>query len=471
MNPLTQEALETAKGLSGEWMLLFTFLVWAFFLTILLSSPRNRLNQWGFAGGMILSVGVLKEYLFYTLGPALIAAGQWTPAFSEGLYSVLSAVFYYCAMPTLMIFAFFFAHLEERRPAWFRVLRLAVYVPALIFFLVVPCTQTRAYQFSPAYCLSVGIYEYVFGILFTVVVVLTLYRERFSAGFTQRRMAAVYVLIPLWYWMISAFPWHVFGVTSLLKAWQGNLIVVAVLLVYGLYHAFREGIWGTRLRHESYDWTSGQYVLQRNAKYMNHALKGELAKIEWCVHLLRQRGEEGQELEIIQNAAQHLRQFAERTRLCSEKIFLSCALWPVEPLLREAAEVALPEGMDLSIQIIRCDSAPLYCDRTHFLEVLHNLLANAVDAVGSGGVITLSYQVFRDHARLAVRDNGRGISPEERRQLFDPYYTTKENHRNLGLGLYYCWNVMAAHKGRIQVESTPGSGSTFTLIFPRKRQA
>ena len=56
------------------------------------------------------------------------------------------------------------------------------------------------------------------------------------------------------------------------------------------------------------------------------------------------------------------------------------------------------------------------------------------------------------------------------KQIFEPYYTTKAGGNNLGLGLYYCWNVMSAHGGSIRVTSEPGQGSTFLLLFPVKKR-
>ena len=84
-----EQTMNTARGLPGELMLLFTFLVLVFFMVILLSNPHNKTNLWCFAAGMLFSVGVLKEYLYYTLGPTLIEAGYCTAESSEGLYSCL----------------------------------------------------------------------------------------------------------------------------------------------------------------------------------------------------------------------------------------------------------------------------------------------------------------------------------------------------------------------------------------------
>ena len=91
--------------------------------------------------------------------------------------------------------------------------------------------------------------------------------------------------------------------------------------------------------------------------------------------------------------------------------------------------------------------------------MLKNLLINAADAGESRETIELSYTVSRaGNAVISVKDNGRGISEADIRQIFEPYYTTKQTERNMGLGLYYCWNVMNAHGGRIEVKSREGDG-------------
>lgn len=105
-------------------------------------------------------------------------------------------------------------------------------------------------------------------------------------------------------------------------------------------------------------------------------------------------------------------------------------------------------------------------------EVLRNLIVNGLDAAGKDGAVVLSYQYLPRSrcAEIHVADNGCGMDQETVKQLFEPYYTTKSGGNNLGLGLYYCWNVMSAHGGSIRVTSQPGQGSTFSLLFPVKRK-
>jgi signal transduction histidine kinase len=67
---------------------------------------------------------------------------------------------------------------------------------------------------------------------------------------------------------------------------------------------------------------------------------------------------------------------------------------------------------------------------------------------------------------LAIRDNGAGIDPENLDKIFDPFFTTKDVGGGTGLGLAISHGVVAAHGGRIEVESAPGAGATFRIILP-----
>ena len=113
-------------------------------------------------------------------------------------------------------------------------------------------------------------------------------------------------------------------------------------------------------------------------------------------------------------------------------------------------------------------SLPLvHGDNNALQQVVMNLVTNARDALGSGGVITLETSLVPGRsamARLTVRDNGPGISPDVLPRIFDPFYTTKTEGTGLGLSISY--GIVRDHKGTIDVESLPGQGTTFILTFP-----
>jgi signal transduction histidine kinase len=100
-----------------------------------------------------------------------------------------------------------------------------------------------------------------------------------------------------------------------------------------------------------------------------------------------------------------------------------------------------------------------------FRRALLNLMQNAMDAMPQGGTLTLRGRRQDATVHLDVEDTGSGIAPEYTTQIFEPLYTTKPG--GTGLGLYIVQEVVAAHGGHVAVQSTVGSGTTFTITLPR----
>jgi len=98
--------------------------------------------------------------------------------------------------------------------------------------------------------------------------------------------------------------------------------------------------------------------------------------------------------------------------------------------------------------------------------VLTNFISNAVDAMGQGGQLTVRVRRAGEQLSLAVSDTGTGIAPEERKRIFEPFYSTKPKGKGTGLGLAICREIASALRGHIEVETAPGQGATFTLLIP-----
>ncbi len=119
--------------------------------------------------------------------------------------------------------------------------------------------------------------------------------------------------------------------------------------------------------------------------------------------------------------------------------------------------------------VVDCeDPGSLEGDRDQLLQVLQNLLNNAVDATPEGGMITLrACAVEEDQLLLSVTDTGQGIPADQRERIFDLYFTTKATGAGLGLSLVQ--RIVAEHSGHLQVDSDEGVGTTITVRLPRRR--
>lgn len=103
-------------------------------------------------------------------------------------------------------------------------------------------------------------------------------------------------------------------------------------------------------------------------------------------------------------------------------------------------------------------------DREQLIQVVWNLALNGVEAMNGRGRLSLEGARQNGHVALAVSDTGHGIPAERRQRVFEPFYSGKPN--GTGLGLTIAERIVAAHGGRIEIDSEPGRGTRVTLLFP-----
>jgi two-component system, NtrC family, sensor kinase len=125
--------------------------------------------------------------------------------------------------------------------------------------------------------------------------------------------------------------------------------------------------------------------------------------------------------------------------------------------------------METNHVTLKCSlaSRPLFAsiDQTSILQVIVNLLLNAVESMPDGGQLAVKTEADPDWVKVSVGDNGCGIPEENLARIFQPFFTTKSGS-STGLGLAISLNIAEQHRGTITVESGVGKGSIFTLRLP-----
>lgn len=132
----------------------------------------------------------------------------------------------------------------------------------------------------------------------------------------------------------------------------------------------------------------------------------------------------------------------------------------VIPLVRPQADAA-----GVRIEHPPSDALPrLRLDAELMTQALVNLTLNGIQAMRPGGVLTITTRPEDRTVRISVSDTGEGVPADRQEAIFRPFFTTK--HRGTGLGLAITRGIVERHGGRLEVESEPGVGSTFTLVLP-----
>jgi PAS domain S-box-containing protein len=180
-------------------------------------------------------------------------------------------------------------------------------------------------------------------------------------------------------------------------------------------------------------------------------------------------------LELIHTSAQDAASIVSRLREFYREREASQPLQPIaaDALLAQVVALtqprwrdqALAEGREITVLTDVQPTPPVLIDEHDLREALINLVFNAVDALPTGGTITLRARGANGSVVLEVSDTGIGMTEEVRRRCIEPFFTTK-SERGTGLGLAMVYGVVQRHGGRLEIESAPGQGTTVRIHLP-----
>ena len=150
----------------------------------------------------------------------------------------------------------------------------------------------------------------------------------------------------------------------------------------------------------------------------------------------------------------------------SEPIF---APLKMSEVIDQAISLIAHQAQMNGVEIVRKDAedlSPVNGDIRQLKQVFLNLIINAIQAMPEGGTVTVTTGSDNNRVSVSIKDTGRGIEPENIEKLFTPFFTTKESGKGVGLGLAVSQGIIERHGGSIEVTSTIGVGSTFTVFLP-----
>jgi PAS domain S-box-containing protein len=213
-------------------------------------------------------------------------------------------------------------------------------------------------------------------------------------------------------------------------------------------------------------------AIGETAAMVGHDLRNPLQGIAGAVHVLRQKfgskadSETMEMLTLIKSSIGYADNIVKDLMDYSSEIHLELTESTAKAVTEAALlQVKIPDNV--TVRDLTQETPRVIIDVAKMQRVLVNLLRNAIDAMPKGGQITLSSSESKGILEIRVTDTGQGIPDDVMRKLWKPFKTTKS--KGTGLGLAICRRIVEAHEGTIQVESTVGKGSTFTITIPINR--
>src|SRR5438477_6965035 len=167
------------------------------------------------------------------------------------------------------------------------------------------------------------------------------------------------------------------------------------------------------------------------------------------------------EIHRLDDVVQGFLKFSRPEDLKLQPVDLAALLGEVIPIVRPEAE---RDGVELIVEPV--DVPDVNGDPAMLRQLFLNLTLNACQAMPSGGTLRIGCEAVRGHrVATSFTDTGVGIQPEHLERIFDLYFTTKEKGSGIGLSMVY--RTVQMHDGEIEVQSTPGVGSTFRVLLPQ----
>jgi signal transduction histidine kinase len=214
--------------------------------------------------------------------------------------------------------------------------------------------------------------------------------------------------------------------------------------------------------------------LGQMASHVAHEVRNALVPVSLYMSLLRRRlSEDSGSLEILAKVEAG---FAALDVTVNDLLNFTAHRNPqwqtfvVGDLVDEVCDSVGPqlEAQMIDVEIDVPPQTLLTADREMVRRALLNLVLNSVDAMPEGGdLVITSYEGVRGF-ELEVADSGPGLSDEDKRRVFEPFYSTKQHGTGLGLAVVY--HVAEAHGGTVTASNCPEGGAAFTILFPRKQQ-
>ncbi|MFH2035567.1 MAG: ATP-binding protein, partial [Candidatus Zixiibacteriota bacterium] len=223
-----------------------------------------------------------------------------------------------------------------------------------------------------------------------------------------------------------------------------------------------------QLRHADRLATMGQLVAA-----VAHELNEPLANILGFAQLASKdfdlKNQVKNDLIKIVDSALHAREVIQKLLMSAKDVSMAKTKFNINNLINDGLYFlrsrCVKSGIELTCNL--SDDLPfIYADRSQMMQVLTNLVVNAVQAMPHGGRLIITTEKDDGFILLLVEDSGTGMTDEVLEKIFDPFFTTKDSDQGTGLGLPIVQGILTSHGGDIKVESEVGSGTKFVIRLP-----
>jgi len=348
---------------------------------------------------------------------------------------------------------------------------LALLPPLLSFIIFL--TQLR--QFSTRFDLIIHLrvmsyWSIPYVLICVALLLLAILREKSSILKKERLLVGI-IAIPLI--LLSLYINHFAPETDKMDVLRYNLWILSIHFMGYLYFAIRFAFNNKNNQDAIYKaFNSGLY-------FVNHTVKNDISKLSICLDNIKNSLSKNPceieciraNTEVASRSTNHLMAVIKRVQINSSKISLSEESVRFSSVINRVLTASEQSLREKQIQVnTNYDYDPcLLCDPNLLTDAFINIFNNSLEAMDIGGKLSLNVIKFKKGVLVSLSDNGCGISKENMRRVGEPFFSTKNNSSNFGLGLYFAISVFRKHDGTLKIQGNEGGGTTVCVFFSGKR--
>lgn len=444
-------------------------LLWVICVLLIYANPKTAWAWWGSACLFLNGFG----------GVAMVFTDNIIPYVTEKnnlealkvciiLKCIANILQHYFATYAFFGFALYYTNFLDVKLKNFTkyIILVLLSIPCIMMLVIFP----QFPQFEPSYAiLSAWVVPY--SLISNAIIIISLIKEKDLSERYQKILVCIFVSPTTLSLMWTSYLSVAMGYDGIFEL---NIFIILAQFIIFVVLALKRGILGIRLRVERCNLDETIDTVIGGMSMISHAIKNESAMINICVDTIRKSviidSKTNNKLNIIKNSSNNLSDFAQRIN--KFRIYeMDLKPYDINNMVEKVIAQIMPltSGKNIKILNLCKENVTLYIDVVHASEVLKNIIMNAIEAIGTNGVIRIETEIINNKVCLSVIDNGVGILPENIEKVLTPFYSTKHGKNNFGLGLSYCYKVMKSHKGDLKISSKVNQGTKMTLQFPIKR--
>ena len=451
-------------------MIIALLALWFIAIILWVADRKQASTRWASITAIVGSFGFLSGVLNDTLRPYLREHFAGLSYLDEPLriVTIFSSSICQLGLPyAYLMYAIHYSQISSKK--WRDLIQYSALAPLLLMIYITPFYPDLRFNYL---LLILWAAPYI---LFASYLLGYAYWQETNPQVKKNRLfSAIIAVIPLLFSLYTIYGSRIYGDT---EAWRWNGLMIIVQFIAFIIFSIKYGVLGVKINLEMRRLDNTIRVFHSGTAVLNHTLKNEMEKIKLFaerIHAYASKVQQEDVLNDVEVILRSTRQVLEMSVRIQQQMHPITLVETPNTLIDIVKEVVLlmkpyAEEKDIRVTVDVSSNSQLLCDRLHIREVFNNVLMNAIEAMNSAGDITIRIYEIKKTSVVSVRDQGEGIAKENLAYLFDPFFSTKQQQRNYGLGLTHCYNVMKKHGGSLYLHSVVGEGTTVFLHFPQSR--